>query len=140
LQELYALSGIKKQQKSSKNKQKQSKPIHTNIDGFDVFIGKNSMQNVEVSFKIGESNDTWLHAKTYHGSHVIIKGVPDDNVLQKAAAIAAYFSGGRNLDKVEVDYTLRKNVKKIANSFLGLVTYNNYKTILVKPFLPENLQ
>lgn len=138
-EELNTLSGVNKSQKIAKNKQKQSMPIHMKIDGFDVYLGKNNVQNVEVTFKIGESNDTWLHTKNYHGSHIIIKGEPSYSVIEKAASLAAYFSGGRESDKVEVDYTLRKFVKKIPASFLGLVTYTNYKTILVKPQPIENI-
>lgn len=132
-EELVALSGIKNTTNNQKRKQKQSAPIHIVIDGYDVYIGKNNIQNVEVTFKIGENNDTWLHTKNYHGSHVIIKGTPTIEVIAKAASIAAYFSGGRSSDKVEVDYTLRKFVKKIPASFVGLVTYTNNKTIFAKP-------
>ncbi len=133
LQELNNLRGIKKLQKGAKLKQKPSQPIHVLIDGFDVYAGKNNMQNIEVTFKIGESNDVWLHTKNYHGSHVIIKGNPSQKALYGAACLAAYYSEGKNSDKVEVDYTLRKNVKKIPSSFMGLVTYTNFKTILAKP-------
>ncbi|NLL56166.1 MAG: fibronectin/fibrinogen-binding protein [Clostridiales bacterium] len=139
LHELENLSGINNK-KPAKKKIKPSQPMHIKIDGFDVFIGKNSRQNVEVTFKIASSNDLWLHTKNYHGSHVIIKGNPKKDTLVKAAAIAAYYSAGRSSDKVEVDYTLRKYVKKIANSYMGLVTYINYKTIVVKPKQPDELQ
>jgi predicted ribosome quality control (RQC) complex YloA/Tae2 family protein len=137
--ELVELSGVKKLKNQGKNKEKLSKPLYYKIDDFDVYVGKNSLQNVEVTFKIGENHDTWLHTKTYHGCHAIIKGNPDEKVIFKVAQIVAYFSEGRNSDKVEVDYTLRKFVKKIPASFVGLVSYTNYKTILVEPLLPDNI-
>lgn len=132
-EELLELSGIRKTFKNKKIKQKKSVPLNIKVDGFDVFIGKNSFQNNQVTFEIGNGGDTWLHAKNYHGCHIIIKGEPNISVISKVAKLAAYFSGGRNSDKVEVDYTLRKYVKKIPAAPLGLVTYTNHSSILVKP-------
>ena len=135
LNELNTLGNMKKTIKQYKEtKKKNSKPLHFQIENIDIFLGKNNLQNVDVTFNIGESKDIWLHAKNYHGSHCIIKSQnPPINVLVKAAEICAFYSDAKSSDKVEIDYTQRKNVKKISNGMIGMVTYSNYKTILVKP-------
>lgn len=137
LNELNALGAMKKANPTAKkSKVKASKIESINIDGYEVLIGKNNLQNAELTFNIAKSSDLWLHTKAYHGSHTVIKGtnIPPE-VIEKAARICAYYSGGKNLPKVEVDYTLRKFVKKISSSTPGMVTYTNYKTILVEPKL-----
>ena len=77
----------------------------------------------------------WLHTKDFHSSHVIIKTgnspVPDD-VLLFAAEICAYYSDARSADKVPVDYTLRKFVKRSGKN-VGLVYYTDQKTVFVRP-------
>ena len=91
------------------------------------------MQNNDVTFKIADRGDLWLHVKNHHGSHVIIKGEYADETLLKAAEIAAYYSDANQDGKVEVDYTLVKFVKKIPSALPGQVTYTNYKTVIVTP-------
>lgn len=118
---------------SNKINRRPSAPMHFVIDGLDVYVGKNNKQNAQVTFKIGEANDTWLHAKNYHGAHAVIKGKPTEKVIEKTAQIVAYFSGCRAAAKAEVDYTLRRCVKKVAGAYEGFVTYTNNKTVLVKP-------
>lgn len=138
--ELDALCGNRgKVVNTKKKKEKPSSPLRTEIDGFTVYIGKNNRQNEEVTFKIATGGDLWLHTKTYHGAHGIIirngKDVPADTVA-KAAAIVAYYSNARSLPKAEVDFTLRKNVKKLGKP--GLVNYTDYKTVTVEPKKESN--
>lgn len=133
LDELNALSGLKPQTKKSKIKEKPSSPTHFRIHGYDVYLGKNNLQNNEVTFTIGKGGDIWIHAKSYHGAHIVIKGTPPSDIIEKAASVAAYYSSGNSADKVEVDYTLRKYVKKIPSAMPGMVTYSNYNSVLVKP-------
>ena len=98
-----------------------------------IEVGKNNLQNNEVTFTIGKGGDIWIHAKSYHGAHIVIKGTPPSDIIEKAASVAAYYSSGNSADKVEVDYTLRKYVKKIPSAMPGMVTYSNYNSVLVKP-------
>ncbi|MFA6866640.1 MAG: NFACT family protein [Clostridia bacterium] len=140
MNELTQLGGMKKVQNKQKRKPKPSMPTHIVIKGFDIYIGKNSIQNVETTFNIGNGGDIWLHTKDYHGCHAIIKGTPDDDTIYKVACIVAYYSEGRTSDKVNVDYTLRKFVKKQPNSFIGMVNYTNYKTVLVPPTSIEEIK
>ena len=87
--------------------------------------------------KCAKANDIWLHIKDGAGSHVIIKvphDVPvDDVTLIEAAMLAAYHSKGKHGSNVAIDYTARKNVKKIPNAKPGMVIYTHFKTIYVTP-------
>ncbi len=133
LAELNILGGFSQKQ-IKKSKVSNSIPTHLVINGFDVYYGKNNQQNAQVTFSIGATNDTWMHAKAHHGTHLIIKSAdPDENTLLQCAQLAAFFSDGKSSAKVEVDYTLRKHVKKIPAAMPGLVTYAEYKTILCEP-------
>jgi len=104
--------------------------------GLRIFAGKNNVQNDTLTLKTAARSDIWLHAQKIHGSHVIISCAgtkPDDEALREAASIAAYYSAAGSAGKVAVDYTLVKNVKKPSGGKPGMVIYNDFKTILVKP-------
>lgn len=108
-----------------------SKPFHyVSSDGFDIYVGKNNYQNDELTFKFANGNDWWFHAKNMPGSHVLVrtggKELPD-RTYEEAASLAAYYSKGREQDKVEIDYVIKKEVKKPAGSKPGFVVYyTNY--------------
>ena len=98
-----------------------------------MYVGKNNIQNEELSFRLAGNSDWWFHAKKIPGSHVIVKtngkDLPD-RTYEEAARLAAYYSKGREQDKVEVDYTLRRNLKKPAGSKPGFVIYHtNYSMV-----------
>jgi predicted ribosome quality control (RQC) complex YloA/Tae2 family protein len=106
------------------------------IDGFEVFVGKNNIQNDRLTLKEAKKSDLWFHVKDYPGSHTIVKTqgkTPTDDSIVKFAKIAAYFSKAKNSANVPVDYTIVKNVKKPSGAKPGMVIYENYKTINVKP-------
>ncbi len=115
-------------------KQKQrfvSKPFHyVSSDGFDIYVGKNNYQNDELTFKFATGNDWWFHAKGMAGSHVILKNdgreIPD-STFEEAGRLAAHYSKGRGQEKVEIDYTPKKNIKKTPGGKPGFVIYHtNY--------------
>ncbi len=103
--------------------------------GYKIIAGRNNLQNDRLLKSVSQK-DLWLHTQNYHSSHVVIitegKCVPDE-VLCVAAEICAYYSDGRNGNKVPVDYTKRASVKKPPKSNAGFVIYSEYKTILVTP-------
>ncbi len=104
-------------------------------DGFRIFAGRNNLQNDRL-LRMASPEDIWLHTQKYHSSHVIIVvdgGHVRDETILYAAELCAYYSDGREGDKIPVDYTKRKYVKKPSKSKAGFVTYTDYKTILVKP-------
>jgi predicted ribosome quality control (RQC) complex YloA/Tae2 family protein len=135
--ELSLLGYIKIKKKSGQQKQKLSRPMHyLSSDGFDIYAGKNNVQNDYLTTKFAEPSDIWLHTKKIPGSHVIIKsnkGKVSEAAINDAAAIAAYYSKARESSNVPVDYTERKNVKKPSGSKPGMVVYYTNKTFYVTP-------
>lgn len=128
-------------QPARKNKTALKKYRVYEIDGFTVKVGRNNVENDELTFS-AKSNDVWLHAKDYHSSHVIIesagKTVPI-GVIISAAEICVYYSKGRDGGKTEIVYTLKKYVKKPPKSALGFCTYTDFKSITVNPNVHEEL-
>jgi predicted ribosome quality control (RQC) complex YloA/Tae2 family protein len=111
-----------------------SKPLHfLSSDGYDIYVGKNNYQNEELTFKLATGNDWWFHAKNMPGSHVIVRTTgeePPVRTFEEAASLAAYFSKGKNAEKVEIDYTQKKNIKKPNGSKPGFVVYyTNYSLV-----------
>ena len=104
-------------------------------NGMKIYAGRNNLQNDRL-LRAAAPEDVWLHTQKYHSSHVIIategRQVRDETLLF-AAEICAYYSDGRDGDKIPVDYCKRKYVKKPSKSKAGFVTYTDYKTVLVKP-------
>jgi predicted ribosome quality control (RQC) complex YloA/Tae2 family protein len=105
-----------------------------------IFVGKNSIGNEEI-LKLSDKNDLWFHVQGYPSSHVILKHNNgfDEASLLEACQITAYYSKIANEDKVPVDYTTRKYVRKIKGSPAGFVIYDNFKTMVVRPASPESL-
>ncbi len=114
-----------------------SRPFHyLSSDGFHIYIGKNNYQNDDLTFKFATGNDWWFHAKGIPGSHVVLKtqGKPlPDSAFEEAARLAAYYSKGREQDKVEIDYTEKKNVKKPNGSKPGFVVYYTNYSMMIDP-------
>ncbi len=105
------------------------------FDGVKIYVGRNNLQNDRL-LRLASPDDIWLHAQKYHSAHVIIAvggGTVRDETLLYAAEICAYYSDGRESDKIPVDYCKRKFVKKPNKSKAGFVVYTDYKTVLVKP-------
>lgn len=109
---------------------------YTDSEGNLVYIGRTGPQNDRVTFEIAGPDDWWLHARGVPGSHVIVRGTgrdPSDAALQRAAAVAAWYSKSRTSGKVEVDLARRRDVRKIKGAGPGMVTYRNERTMLVEP-------
>jgi predicted ribosome quality control (RQC) complex YloA/Tae2 family protein len=105
--------------------------------GWDILIGRNAAGNDHLTTQIARENDLWLHAEDLPGSHVLVRNpgegnIPDE-VLLKAASLAAFFSRGRHAGKVPVTYTPAGMVRKPKGSKPGLVTLVHRKTIMVRP-------
>ena len=137
---------ISQKKKKERKEDKSSPRIFRSSDGYLLYVGKNNYQNEEVSFQIAEGRDFWFHVKGSAGSHVIAKTegksleeLPD-RLFEKAAELAAYFSSEKESAKVEVDYTERKNLKKVVGGAPGFVIYHQNYSILVTPKkIPEEL-
>ena len=128
---------IRKHRKPGMKKEKiTSKPFHyISSDGYDIYVGKNNYQNDELTFKFATGNDWWFHAKGIPGSHIVLKanGETDlpDRAFEEAGRLAAFYSKGRGQEKVEIDYTEKKNVKKPGGGKPGFVVYyTNYSMMI----------
>ena len=111
-------------------------PCRYFVNGYRILRGKNNLQNERITFHLAKESDLWLHVKSAHGSHVVILtegGTPPERVIVVAAEIAAYYSEKQANGKVDVDYTLRKQVKRHPAHKPGLVTYTDYHTVTVEP-------
>lgn len=112
-----------------------SKPFHyISGDGYHMYVGKNNLQNDELTFHFASGNDWWFHAKGAPGSHVIVKSGGDelpDRTFEEAGRLAAYYSKNRGGDKVEIDYVEKKHVKKPNGAKPGFVVYyTNYSLVI----------
>ena len=130
---------IRRKSESRKGKKRipKSSPLSfRSSDGFEILVGRNNYQNEELSFKIASGNDWWFHAKGIPGSHVIIRSgdrdVPD-RTFEEAAALAAYYSAGSDVEKTEVDYTKRRNLKKKNGGKPGFVIYHSNYSMMAVP-------
>lgn len=100
-----------------------------------ILVGRNNLQNEELTFKLARKNELWFHAKDLAGSHVVIKDNldPTDEVKTDAAELAAYYSKARLSNLVQVDMIEVRKLNKPAGGKLGLVTYTGQKTLRVTP-------
>lgn len=138
-EELMEFGFIKKRPYGSKKPKITSRPYHyLSSDGFHIYVGKNNYQNEEVTFKIAGGGDWWFHAKGVPGSHVVVKSdgkeLPD-RVFEEAGSLAAWYSKGRDSEKVEIDYIQRKHVKKAAGGAPGFVIYHTNYSLMATPEL-----
>ncbi|MGO2637626.1 MAG: fibronectin-binding protein EfbA [Enterococcus viikkiensis] len=134
-EELIASGYLKQKGSKKKRKHSPSKPEHfIASDGTEILVGKNNLQNDQLTLKQARKTDIWLHAKNIPGSHVIIKSDdPSDETLMEAAELAAYFSKFRQSAQVPVDYVAVKHVHKPNGAKPGFVIYENQKTLFVTP-------
>lgn len=106
--------------------------------GVTLWVGKTEADNDRLTLDYARPYDLWLHASQCPGSHVVMKFPhkkfePSKREIAEAASLAAYYSKARGAAKVPVSYTLRKYVRKPRGAKPGLVTIDNYKTIMVEP-------
>lgn len=125
-------------QKKGAQKPKKSKPLHyVSSDGYDIFVGKSNLQNDELTLRMAEPTDIWMHTKDIPGSHVIIRTNGQSELpeatMEEAANLAAFYSKAKNSSMVPVDYTQRKNIKKPNGAKPGMVIYLTNRTIYITP-------
>lgn len=134
-EELTAEGYLKKKSSKKQKRKKPSQPDqYLSTDGTLILVGKNNLQNDQLSLKTAKKTDYWLHAKNIPGSHVIIKSdQPSDETITEAAELAAYFSKYRHSAQVPVDLVQVKHLCKPNGAKPGYVIYENQKTIIVTP-------
>lgn len=131
-------SGYAKKEATKKKKQEEGfKLLQVSFADYQLFIGKNNLQNDYLSLKFARNKDLWLHTKDIHGAHVIVKSSGEkgfsDEVILYAAELASFYSKARHSSQVPVDYTFVKHVHKPSGAKPGMVIYTNQKTVYVTP-------
>ena len=126
----------KQQRRARKQPSAHAKPLREQRDGFEILIGTSAGANEAITFRVARGDDVWLHARGTPGAHVVVRAagrpVPAA-VLERAAALAAAFSAARMASRVEVDWTLRRHVRKVPGGPPGLVTYTEQRSLNVIP-------
>ncbi len=136
-QELMNGGYLKNTDRKKKMKVQPSRPMEfASSAGLPIRVGRNNMQNDQLTLKRSFKSDFWFHTQKIHGSHVILScsgTKPDEVSIRQAAQLAAYYSQAREGQNVPVDYTMEKNVKKPTGAKPGMVIYDHYNTIYVSP-------
>ena len=134
LEEIKAELGIVKHAQQMNSSTKEGLLHKFNINGFEVFVGKNNKQNDYIISKLSRDEDYWFHTRLCAGSHVLLKvqdNEPDEKTIFECCKIAREYSSASLPSKVGVIYTKRKFIKKPPKAPLGYVIYKNEKEVLV---------
>ncbi|HEX1005027.1 TPA: Rqc2 family fibronectin-binding protein PavA [Streptococcus pneumoniae] len=134
-EELIQTGFIRRRQREKTQKRKKLEQYLASDGKTIIYVGRNNLQNEELTFKMARKEELWFHAKDIPGSHVVISGNldPSDAVKTDAAELAAYFSQGRLSNLVQVDMIEVKKLNKPTGGKPGFVTYTGQKTLRVTP-------
>lgn len=120
--------------KKQNKKQTKIQLTHFLLENNDVIIvGKNNLQNNYLTHTLANKCDYFFHLKDMPGAHVILKGEITDKNILLAGNIAAIYSGKDSSNKITVDYTEVKWVKKVKGKPGSFVIYNHEKSITILP-------
>lgn len=134
-EELIQTGFIRRRQREKIQKRKKPEKYLSTDGQTIILVGRNNLQNDELTFKMAKKEELWFHAKDIPGSHVVITGnlQPSDEVKTDAAELAAYFSKARLSNLVQVDMIEVKKLNKPTGGKPGFVTYTGQKTLRVTP-------
>ncbi|MCY7129075.1 NFACT family protein [Streptococcus mutans] len=134
-EELVQTGFVKRRHREKIQKRKKPEPYLASDGKTIILVGKNNLQNDELTFKMSKKGELWFHAKDIPGSHVLIKDNlnPSDEIKTDAAELAAYFSKARLSNLVQVDMIEAKKLNKPSKAKPGFVTYRRQKTLRVTP-------
>lgn len=116
------------------NKKKIKPNFETHIiNDTKIYVGHNNIQNDYLTHTLANRDDLWFHIKDGHGSHVIVSGDNkyNEEIIRKAAELAAIHSEAKLSSNIPVDYTQVKYIKKVPGTKGSFVTYTNHKTIYI---------
>ncbi len=128
----------KKQSRKSKQVKGEGGPRRfVTSDGFLALVGRSDRENDEITFKIANGRDLWLHARDYPGSHTLVKlpkGLKElsQNSLKEGAMLALKYSKAARAGKGEVTYCYAKSVRRIKGAPPGKVMVTQDKSIHVR--------
>ncbi|WP_270335587.1 Rqc2 family fibronectin-binding protein [Streptococcus macedonicus] len=134
-EELVETGFVKRRMRDKRHKRKKPEQYLASDGKTIIMVGRNNLQNDELTFKMAKKGELWFHAKDIPGSHVLIKDNlnPSDEVKTDAAELAAYYSKARLSNLVQVDMIEAKKLHKPTGSKPGFVTYTGQKTLRVTP-------
>ena len=136
---------LKPEQTKNVDKKVEKTPFrHYHYKGYEIYAGKTSGDNDELSIKFANPSDVWFHAVGYAGTHLIIRRgkndpMPPDEILKIAGGIAVFFSKAKNCSYAEVHITEARFIRKPRHSPPGLVYAERCKTMNVEPVDPQKL-
>jgi predicted ribosome quality control (RQC) complex YloA/Tae2 family protein len=110
---------------------------YLSTDGYEILVGRAARDNDNLTFRVAQPNDLWMHAGDYPGSHVVVrnptrKEIPHRTIIE-AAQLAGRFSQASDDTKVVVHYTERKFLSKPKGAAPGLVRLSRFRSITVEP-------
>lgn len=134
-EELVETGFVKRRTRDKRHKRKKPEQYLASDGKTIIMVGRNNLQNDELTFKMAKKGELWFHAKDIPGSHVLIKDNlnPSDEVKTDAAELAAYYSKARLSNLVQVDMIKAKKLNKPTGGKPGFVTYTGQKTLRVTP-------
>lgn len=134
-EELVETGFIKRRAHDKQHKRKKAEQYLASDGKTIIMVGRNNLQNDELTFKMARKGELWFHAKDIPGSHVLIRDNlnPSDEVKTDAAELAAYYSKARLSNLVQVDMIEAKKLNKPSGTKPGFVTYTGQKTLRVTP-------
>ena len=140
-EELIETGFIRRRQREKLHKRKKPEKYLASDGKTIIYVGRNNLQNDELTFKMARKDELWFHAKDIPGSHVVISGNldPSDEIKTDAAELAAYYSKGRLSNLIQVDMIQVKKLNKPTGGKPGFVTYTGQKTLRVTPN-PDKIQ
>ena len=110
---------------------------YLSTDGYEILVGRAARDNDNLTFRVAQPNDLWMHTGDYPGSHVVVrnptrKEIPQRTIIE-AAQLAGKFSQASADAKVVVHYTERKFLSKPKGAAPGLVRLSRFRSITVEP-------
>ena len=134
-EELMETGFVKRRTRDKRHKRKKPEQYLASDGKTIIMVGRNNLQNDELTFKMAKKGELWFHAKDIPGSHVLIKDNlnPSDEVKTDAAELAAYYSKARLSNLIQVDMIEAKKLNKPTGAKPGFVTYTGQKTLRVTP-------
>jgi predicted ribosome quality control (RQC) complex YloA/Tae2 family protein len=137
-----AVEGIerleRRRDRPARTRPRRSAPLEVRLaDDARVYVGRSPRGNADLTFRVARPDDLWFHARGTPGAHVVLhldnERAPHASELESAAALAAFHSKARSSQKVAVDFTERKYVRRRPDAPPGLVWYTNARTLTVAP-------
>lgn len=105
-------------------------------DSWTILAGRNARENDLLTFKRARPYDFWLHAKGFHGAHVLIlnetrKKICPERTVEFAAKIAVYYSAARGEKAVSVMLAPKNQIRRMPGGVPGRVVVSRHQTIQV---------